>query len=71
MYGEKEKPIQGFGWGKPEVKRPLGRPRNRWKDNIKMDLQDVEYGGVDWIDLVQVRDGWRALVNAVMNLRVP
>ena len=57
--------------GKHEGKRPLGRPRLRWKDNIKMDLQEVGYGGMDWIELVQDRDRWRALVKAVMNLRVP
>jgi hypothetical protein len=56
--------------GKPEVKRPLGRPRRRWEDNIRMDLQKVECGGVDWIGLAQDRDRLRALVNAVMNLRV-
>ena len=56
--------------GKPEGKRPLGRPRRRWEDNIKMDLQEVG-GGRDWIGLAQDRDGWRKLVNAVMNLRVP
>jgi len=55
---------------KPEGKRPLGRPRLRWEDNIKMDLQEVACGGMDWIDLAQDRDRWRALVNAVMNLRV-
>jgi len=55
--------------GKPEGKRPLGRPRCRWEDNIKMDLQEVGCGGMDWIELAQDRDGWRALVNAVMNLR--
>jgi hypothetical protein len=57
--------------GKPEGKRPLGRPRCRWQDNVKMILQEVGCGGMDWIDLAQDRDRWRALVNAVMNLRVP
>ena len=57
--------------GKPEGKRQLGRPRCRWKDNIKMDLQAIGYGGMDWIELAQDRDKWRALVNALMNLRVP
>jgi len=57
--------------GKPEGKRPLGRPRHRWEDNIKMDLQEVGCRGVDWIDLAQDRDRWRALVTEVMNLRVP
>jgi hypothetical protein len=57
--------------GKSEGKRPLGRPRHRWEDNIKMDLLEVEYGGMDWIDLDQDRDRWQALVNAVMNLWVP
>ena len=57
--------------GNPEGKRPLGRPRRRWEDNIKMDLQEVGYGGLDWIELAQDRDRWRPLVNAVMNLRVP
>jgi len=57
--------------GKPEGKRPLGRPRRKWEDNIKMDLQNVGCGGMDWIELAQDRGRWRALVNAVMNLRVP
>ena len=56
---------------KTEGKRPLGRPRSRWEDNIKMDLQEVGSGGMDWIELAQERDRWRALVNVVMNLRVP
>jgi len=54
-----------------EGKRPLGRPRRRWKDNIRMDLQEVGYEGVDWCDVAQDRDRWRAFVNAEMNLRVP
>jgi len=57
--------------GKPEGKRPLGRPRLRWEDNVKMDLQEVGYGGMDWIELAQDRDRWCALVKAVMNLQVP
>jgi hypothetical protein len=56
--------------GKPKGKRPLGRPRRRWVDNIKMDLTEIGWGGMDWIDLAQVRDQLRALVNTVMNLRV-
>jgi hypothetical protein len=57
--------------GKPEGKRPLGRPRRRWVSNIKMDLREIKWDGGDWIDLAQDRDQWRALVRAVMNLRVP
>ena len=57
--------------GIPEGKRPVGRHRFRWEDNIKMDLQELGCGGMDWIELAQDRDRWRALVSAVMNLRVP
>jgi hypothetical protein len=57
--------------GKPEGRRPLGRPRPRWEDNIRMDLREVGCGCVDWMELAQDRDRWRALVSAVMNLRVP
>ena len=56
---------------KPEGKRPLGKPRRRWEDNIKMDLQQVGCGGMDWIDVAQDMDRWRAVVNAAMNLFVP
>jgi hypothetical protein len=57
--------------GKPEGKRPLGRPRHRWVSNIKMDFREAWWDGMNWIDLAQDRDRWRALVNTVMNLRVP
>jgi hypothetical protein len=57
--------------GKPEGKRPLGRPRRKWGDNIKMDLREIGWDGMDCIDLAQDRDRWRALVNTVMNLRGP
>jgi hypothetical protein len=56
--------------GRPEGRRPLGRPRRRWEDNIKVDLEEVGWG-MDWIELAEDRDRWRALVNAVMNVRVP
>jgi hypothetical protein len=57
--------------GKPEGKRPLGRPRRRWEDNIKMNLQEIGGGGGNWMELAQDRDRWRALVSTVKNLRVP
>jgi hypothetical protein len=59
--------------GKPEGKRPLGRRRRRWEDNVKMDLivREIGWGGMDWIDLAQDRDQWKALVNTIMNHRVP
>jgi len=57
--------------GKPEEKRPIGRPRRRWEDNIKMDLQEVTGGCGDWMELAQDRDRWQARVSTVMNLRVP
>jgi len=69
-YGEREG-VYRVLVGKPEGKRPLGRPRLRWEDNIKMDLQEVGCGGMDWIELAQDRDKLQALVNAIMSLRVP
>ena len=68
-HGGRERCAQDSN-GKPEGKRPLGRPRRRWEDNIKMDLQEVRGVG-DWMELAQDRDRWRALVNTVMNFRVP
>jgi hypothetical protein len=68
--GEKRN-AYGLLVGKPEGKRPLGRPRRRWVDNIRMDLGEVEWGDVDWTGLGQDRNRWRALVNSVLNLRVP
>jgi hypothetical protein len=68
--GEKRKAYRLL-MGNPEGRRPLGRPRRRWLDNIRMDLVEVGWGDVDWIGLAQDRCKWRALVNAVMNLRVP
>jgi len=57
--------------GKSEEKKPLGRPRHRWEDNIKMDLQEVGCESMDWVDLAEDRDRWQAMVNGVMNLQVP
>jgi hypothetical protein len=57
--------------GKPDGRRPLGRPRLRWEDNIKMDLREIGFGDVDWIHLAQDRDRWRALVNTAMSLQIP
>jgi hypothetical protein len=57
--------------GKPEVRKPLGRPRRKWVDNVRMDLGEVGWGDVDWIGLAKDRNRWRALVNLVLNLRVP
>jgi hypothetical protein len=57
--------------GKPEGKRPLGRPRRKWEDNIRMDVREIEWKVVDWINRVQDRDQWRVVVKTVMNLRVP
>ena len=69
-YGGRERSAQCFG-GEPEGKSPLGRPRRRWKDNIKMDLREVERGCGDWMELAQDRDRWRPSVSTVMNFRVP
>ena len=69
-YRGEEKCIQGFGW-ETQRKEVLGRPRLRWENNIKMDIQEMAWRGMGWIDLAEDRESWRALVNAVMNLRVP
>jgi hypothetical protein len=69
-YGEKRYAYRILV-GKPEGNSSLGRPRRRWVDNNKMDLREIEWGGMDWIDLAQNRDHWRALVNTVMNFQVP
>ena len=68
---EEERGVHKVLVGKPEGKRPLGRPRRRWEDNIKMDLEEVERGCGDWMELTKDRDRWRALVSTVMNFRVP
>jgi hypothetical protein len=65
-----ERFLQGFGWS-PEGTRPLGRPRGRWEDNIKMNLRETGIDGANWIQLAQDRIQWRAFVNTVMDLRVP
>jgi len=69
-YGER-RGVNRVLVGKSEGKRPRGRPKRRWEDNIKMDLQDVGCGGMDWNELAEDRESWRALVNAVMKLWVP
>jgi hypothetical protein len=69
-HGEKRNAYRVLA-GNPEGKRPLGRRKHRWEDNIKMDLKHTRWEGVDWIDLAQDRDKWQAVVNTVMNLRVP
>jgi hypothetical protein len=66
----KRRGVYGFLVGKPEGKRPLGRPRRSWEDSIKMDFQEVGCGDMDWIELAEDRDRWQASVNAAMNLRV-
>ena len=68
---EEGRSVQKVLVGKPEGKRPVGRPRRRWEDDIKMDLQEVGRCCGDWMELAQDRDGWRALVSTVMNFRVP
>jgi hypothetical protein len=69
--GEMMRNAYGILVGKLEGKRPLGRPRRRWVNNIKMDLREIGWDDMDWINLAQDRDQWRGLVNTVMNLRVP
>jgi hypothetical protein len=68
---EKKRNAYRILMGKPEGKRPLGRRKRRWVDNIKKDVTEIGWDGVDWIDMAQARDQWRALVNTVLNLRVP
>jgi hypothetical protein len=71
MGKKKKKKRIGYWWQSQKGKKPLGRPRRRWVDNIRMDLGEVGWGDVDWIGLAQDRNRWRALVNSVLNLRVP
>jgi hypothetical protein len=70
IYGEERRAYRALV-GKPEERRPLGRPRRRWEDNIKMDLREVGWGGMDWINLTQDREKWQVLVNAAMIFQVP
>jgi hypothetical protein len=70
MWHAWERTVYGVLMGNPEGKIPLGRPRYRWEDGIRMDLTEIGWGSVDWIQLAQDSDRWRALVNTVMNLRV-
>jgi len=71
MGERKGKAYTGFWWGDLRERHHWGRPKHRWEDNIKMDLQEVGCGGMDWIELAQDRDRWRVLVNALINIRVP
>ena len=70
-YGGRREAHSGYWCGKPERKRPLGRPRRRWEDSFKLDLQEVGCGDIDWIKLAQSKDRLRSRVNAVTNLRIP
>jgi hypothetical protein len=70
MYLAWERNVNRVLMGKPEGKRPLGRPRSKWKDEIRIDFMEIGWGSVDWIQMAQDRDRWLALVNTVMNLRV-
>jgi hypothetical protein len=70
MHEREERNVYKVLMGKPEGKRPLGRPRHSWEDGVRMDLKEIGLGSVDWIQLAQDRDRWQALVNIVMNLRV-
>jgi hypothetical protein len=70
LYIGEERKVYKVLVGKPEGRRPLGRPRHRWEDGVRMDLREIGLGGVDWIRLAQDRDQWQAVVSVVMNLRV-